>query len=150
MTTHPFSFYTNEYRHLTLAHIQVALNYYSQWLIRSCGTYPQEVFEEVWKRHNSPVFQHYHAMQHTWPTMAGLLCKHDAQTLFQPAFFDQRVSKALDTTFIQMKTVAQFPNKEVELSYNVGTRGNGVDQPVWPSDLSVEIVTAAPAPTAPT
>ena len=73
--------------------------------------------------------------------MLKLLYQHDAQTLFKPEFFEPRVSKMLDTTFIQIKPVAQFPNKEVELGYTVGTRGNGIDAPAWPKDLTVEVVT---------
>ena len=33
--------------------------------------------------------------------------------------------------------VGQFESG-VELGYHVGTRGNGIDQPVWPKDLTVE------------
>ena len=73
--------------------------------------------------------------------MMKMLYQYDAKTLFQADFFEPRVSKALNTTFIQVKPIAQFPNKEVELGYNIGTRGNGVDQPVWPKNLTVEIVT---------
>ena len=74
--------------------------------------------------------------------MLKLLYQHDSQTLFKPEFFESRMSKALNTTFIQVKPIAQFPNKEVELGYRVGTRGNGVDAPHWPEDLSVEVVTS--------
>jgi hypothetical protein len=69
-----------------------------------------------------------------------LLEEHDADTLFNPSFFEPRLSKAMDTTFIQVKPIARFENNAVELKYNVGTRGNGVDKPLWPEDLTVEIV----------
>jgi len=42
--------------------VKIALNYYSQWLVRSCGTYPPKVWQDVWQR-NGSVFRHHHAMQ---------------------------------------------------------------------------------------
>ena len=72
--------------------------------------------------------------------MMKLLYQHDAAVLFQPSFFEERESKNLKTTFVGVKPVLQFPSKEVELRYNVGTRANGVDQPHWPRDLKVEVV----------
>ena len=73
--------------------------------------------------------------------MLGLLVKHDKDVLFNPDFFEKRTSKAVGHDFIQTKPIAQFKNDEVRLEYNVGTRTNGVDQPKWPDDLRVEIVT---------
>ncbi|RAH78834.1 CoA-transferase family III [Aspergillus japonicus CBS 114.51] len=120
--------------------IDVSLNYYSQWLVRSCGTYDQEVWSELWTRHGSPVFRHYHAMPHLLPEMMKLLHQHDAQTLFHPQFFETRHSAAIGASFRVVKPVAQFGRAAVELGYNVGTRGNGVDLPVWPADLRTEVV----------
>ena len=73
--------------------------------------------------------------------MIGRLVKHSKQILFRPEFYEQRESKAVGHTFIQVKPIAQFKGEEVELRYNVGTRTNGVDRAVWPDDLAVEIVT---------
>ncbi|OLN97832.1 Succinyl-CoA-L-malate CoA-transferase beta subunit [Colletotrichum chlorophyti] len=120
--------------------VGVALNYYSQWLVRSCGTYPEPVWKELWERHGSPVFRHNHNMAYTVPAILQLLQMHDAGTLFQPHFFEPRTSKAVGGTFMVVKPIAQFSNAAVELRYNVGTRGSGVDEPIWPSDLSVEKV----------
>ncbi|TQN64862.1 Succinyl-CoA--L-malate CoA-transferase beta subunit [Colletotrichum shisoi] len=120
--------------------VDISLNYYSQWLVRSCGTYPEPVWKEVWERHGSPVFRHFHTMAQTVPLMSKLLQDHDTKTLFQPQFFEMRASKAVDGTFWVVKPVLQFENGAVEMRYNVGTRGNGVDEPVWPADLSVEVV----------
>ncbi|TDZ62087.1 Succinyl-CoA--L-malate CoA-transferase beta subunit [Colletotrichum trifolii] len=120
--------------------VDVALNYYTQWLVKTCGTYPEPVWKEVWERHGSPVFRHYHAMPYTVPAVSKLLYAHDASTLFQTHFFETRASKAVGGEFMVVKPVAQFDNHGVDLKYNVGTRGNGVDQPVWPKDLSVEVV----------
>lgn len=119
---------------------KVALNYYNQWLVRSCGTYPEPVWKEMWERHGSPVFRHYHTMPYTVPAVSKLLYSHDVGTLFQTHFFEPRNSGAVNGTFLVVKPVAQYKDKAMDLSYNVGTRGNGVDQPVWPADLSTEVV----------
>lgn len=79
-------------------------------------------------------------MHHTLPVMLGMLQKYDKEGLFKPEFFEKRESKALGYEFIGVGPVAKFEDG-VELKYNVGTRGNGVDKPYWPSDLSVEVVT---------
>jgi hypothetical protein len=36
--------------------------------------------------------------------------------------------------------VLKFPEGKVKLGFQVGTRGNGVDQPKWPEDLLAENV----------
>ncbi|KAF3061837.1 Succinyl-CoA-L-malate CoA-transferase beta subunit [Daldinia childiae] len=120
--------------------VDVALNYYSQWLVRSVGTYDDETWKEVWKRHGSPVFRHYHAMPHSLPAILKLLYQHDSQVLFNPAFFQEREAKNIGATFVQVKPVIQFADGAVDLGYHIGTRGNGVDEPIWPDNLTVEIV----------
>ncbi|KXT01944.1 hypothetical protein AC578_2565 [Pseudocercospora eumusae] len=119
--------------------VDVSLNYYSQWLVRSVGEYPKDVWNEVWSRHGSPVYRHYHSMQYTLPSMIGLLKKHDSKTLFNPAFFEQRTSKAVGHDFIVVKPIADY-HGEVELKYNVGTRGNGYDKAYWPENLLTEVL----------
>lgn len=37
--------------------VDVALNYYNQWLADSVGQYPEEVWQDVWKRNGSQVFR---------------------------------------------------------------------------------------------
>ncbi|MCJ1471141.1 hypothetical protein MMC07_009789 [Pseudocyphellaria aurata] len=120
--------------------VDVSLNYYSQWLVRSCGTYPAEIWDEVWTRHACPVFRHFDNTRRTVPAMLKLLHQYDEEVLFQPAFFGQYRSEAVGVSVIRVKPVAQFKDNVVELKYNVGTRGNGVDKPIWPDDLTVEIV----------
>lgn len=78
-------------------------------------------------------------MSYSIPAMLGLLHEHDEKVLFNPDFFEEKHSKALGLTFVQPKPVARF-EADVKLEYNVGTRGNAVDQPYWPKDLSVEVV----------
>ncbi|KAI0846762.1 CoA-transferase family III [Daldinia vernicosa] len=120
--------------------VDVALNYYSQWLVRSVGTYNDEIWTELWKRHGSPVFRYYHAMPHSLPAMLKLLNQHDSQVLFNPVFFQEQEAKNIGATFVQVKPVAQFADEAVDLGYHIGTRGNGVDEPVWPENLTVEVV----------
>jgi hypothetical protein len=38
------------------------------------------------------------------------------------------------------RPILRFPQGLVELKYNVGTRGNGVDKPKWPENLMTEVV----------
>ena len=80
-------------------------------------------------------------MGRTIPALFQMLKENSNDVMFNPKFFEQRETKAIDNC---PKIVAVKPNKdnkgEVELKYNVGTRGNGRDQPRWPNDLSVEVV----------
>ncbi|KAF5371039.1 hypothetical protein D9757_010309 [Collybiopsis confluens] len=88
--------------------IDVSLNYYSQWLVRSCGTYNNQIWKDVWTRHGSPVFRHYHAMQYTIPAMLQLIREYDHEILFKPKFFEKRRAVNADSTFIVVKPIAQF------------------------------------------
>ena len=79
-------------------------------------------------------------MLRMWFEYIQMLQKHDAAVLFKPQFFEQRPSAAINAALVAVKPVAQYPEGSIELGFNVGVRGNGVDAPVWPKDLSVEIV----------
>lgn len=120
--------------------VQAALNYYSQWLVNSVGTYPDAVWQQVWSDNGKPVYRNYHSMQYLLPDLIGRLVKHKGEVLFRREFYENRESKAVGHTFVQVKPIAQFADGEVELRYNVGTRGNGVDAAKWPEDLGREIV----------
>lgn len=72
--------------------------------------------------------------------MLQILHQYDEETLFQPSFFKRYRSEAIGVTIIKVKPVARFKDDIVDLRYNVGTRGNGVDDPKWPEDLRMEIV----------
>lgn len=37
--------------------VDVALNYYNQWLADSVGEYPEEIWQDVWKRNGSEVYR---------------------------------------------------------------------------------------------
>ncbi|RSL77688.1 hypothetical protein CEP51_008829 [Fusarium floridanum] len=123
--------------------IDLALNYYSAWLIRSVGTYPAEVFAKVWAEHDNAVYQHWHNNGVSVPQVLSRLRSGPAsKRLFRPEFFEERVSPSVfgDKKFRCVKGVADW-HGVVKLGYNVGTRGNGVDAPKWPEDLMQEVVT---------
>ncbi|CAN9373089.1 unnamed protein product [Alternaria alternata] len=120
--------------------VDVALNYYSQWLVNSVGTYPKDVWEEVWTRNGHQVFRHYHNMQYTLPHYMKMLAENSGSVLFKPDFFEVRHAGAIGKDVKAVKPIIQYPQGNVKLGYNVGTRGNGVDQPVWPKDLMTEVV----------
>lgn len=120
--------------------VDVSLNYYSQWLVNECGTYPEEVWKELWETKGQPKFRHYDNMQATIPALIGMLLKHASDTVLSAENFENRHSKAIGCTVRTPKTIIQWQDDKVEPGYNVGTRGNGVDKPYWPKDLSVEIV----------
>ncbi|TVY83512.1 hypothetical protein LSUE1_G006339 [Lachnellula suecica] len=63
--------------------VDVALNYYSQWLVNSCGVYPPEVWNNVWSRNGNPVFRYYHNMNYMLPRFfAGLAKSGSDKVLF--------------------------------------------------------------------
>lgn len=77
-------------------------------------------------------------MNYTIPAYVGMIMKNTK--LLQPSFFEDRESKALDAIIRTIKPIISFDNQEVQLKYNVGTRGNGKDAPRWPDDLMTEVV----------
>ena len=134
---------------------QLALNYYSTWLTSSVGTYPEQVFRATMERNDNLTFRHHHGMSYTIPRMLAVLQKTAAKTLFNPDNFMTVEPKSLALAkeksggkeagggkpkIIAAKPILRFPGGEVKLGFNVGTRGNGVDQPRWPEDLGVEVV----------
>ncbi|KAF1926295.1 CAIB/BAIF family enzyme [Didymella exigua CBS 183.55] len=120
--------------------VDVALNYYSQWLVNSVGVYPQAVWEDVWQRNGKQVFRHYHNMVYLLPRFLQMLKVNAGDVVLRPEFFETRYSGAIGKDVSCPKPIIQFPGGKVELKFNVGTRGNGVDQPKWPADLMTEII----------
>ncbi|KAF2728184.1 CoA-transferase family III [Polyplosphaeria fusca] len=120
--------------------VDIALNYYSQWLVNSVGTYPQAVWDDVWSRNGRQVFRHYHNMPYTLPRFVQMLKQNSGPVIFNPAFFEDRHSAAIGTDVRTPKPIINFPEGPVQLKYNVGTRGNGVDQAKWPENLMTEAV----------
>ena len=70
----------------------------------------------------------------------NMLMTNSSAVLFKPEFFELRHSGAIGKDVRGVKPIAQYPRGSVELGYNVGTRGNGVDQPMWPENLMTEVV----------
>ncbi|KAK1216289.1 hypothetical protein PQX77_021098 [Marasmius sp. AFHP31] len=120
--------------------LDVALNYYSQWLVRTGLKYPPNVWDHLWTKHQKPVFRHIDNMQVTIPTTLGLL-RRNTPGLFNPEFLEIRYSKAIGAHVSTVKPILQFPDGAVKPGFNVGCRPNGVDKAVWPTDLMVEVVT---------
>ncbi|OAL38854.1 hypothetical protein AYO20_02060 [Fonsecaea nubica] len=123
--------------------VDIALNYYSRWLTSSVGAYPSAVWDRLWTRHGRPVFRHTDSMMVLLPAFMKMLRADpdSAAALFQPGFFTEYAIKHLGGVTVRIVApVLRFPGGEVEPGYNVSTRTNGVDQPRWPDDLSVEVV----------
>jgi hypothetical protein len=128
--------------------ISLPLNYYNQWLIRSVGTYPTPVFQQVWaETGNKTVYRSYHGMEYTIPIMIKGLVENSggvgAKRLFKPEFFEERKAEALHGKGKKIKVVKpilDFKDGKVKPGYNVSTRGNGVDAAKWPEDLMVHVV----------
>lgn len=80
-------------------------------------------------------------MAYTLPRFLEMLHKNASKVLLRPEFFEIRHSGAIRKDVRVVKPIVQYPNGKVELKYNCGTRGNGMDQPHWPADLMTEIVT---------
>ena len=120
--------------------VDIALNYYNQWLANVCGEYPKEVWEWVWSLNGRKCFRHFESMNITVPAYLAMMKEHAADDLLRPEFFERRRTEALGLEMQVVKPVLQFPAGTVELKYNIGTRGNGVDQPYWPGNLSQEVV----------
>lgn len=120
--------------------MQVALNYYSQWLVNSVGVYPDDVWQDVWSRNGRQVFRHHHNMGYTLPRFLQMIKTNANDVLLKPEFFKVRHSGAIGKDIKGVKPIIQYPGDQVELRFNVGTRGNGVDQPRWPEDLMTEVV----------
>lgn len=120
--------------------IQVALNYYSQWLANSCSTYPENVWKRVWtdKQHKS-VFRHTDNMIITIPRLLQPLAAEQS-IIFSEDHFEVRQNKAIGVPIYTVKPILGFPQGVVQLGYNIGSRGNGIDAPRWPENLLEEIV----------
>lgn len=118
--------------------INLALNYYNKWLTDQIGAYSNDIWDELWGKNGRETFRHCHNMNYTAPRYMEMFRE---QGLFKKEFFELRTSKALGGVLFRVpKPILQFPPGTVQLGYNVGTRGNGIDKPYWPEDLSTEVV----------
>lgn len=122
--------------------IDLALNYYSTWLIKSVGTYPPDVWDKLWSECGRPIHRSWVNNGATVPaTLRNLRSGPGGDRLFQKDFFQDRSAPGpLGEGKIRgVKGVADWAGV-VELGFNVGTRGNGVDAPRWPENLDIENV----------
>ncbi|OQU97090.1 hypothetical protein CLAIMM_03086 [Cladophialophora immunda] len=118
--------------------VDLALTYYNQWLLRSCGEYPPEVWRELWEKYGRFQFRANQPMEVITPAVMQLMEKREDS--FRDEFFSVQRSKALNVDIRCVKPVLRYPHGEVELGFTVGTRGNGTDAPRWPEDLTIEVV----------
>lgn len=79
-------------------------------------------------------------MQYTLARYLMMLKQSSGPVLFNPDFFEKRHSGALKKDIMTIKPVIRFPEGKVQLKFQVGTRGNGTDQPKWPENLMTEVV----------
>jgi len=79
-------------------------------------------------------------MHQTIPAFIKMIKENSDDIVFNPKFFEERESKAIDAKIKTVKPIVNYPGNEVQLGFNVGTRGNGKDAPKWPSDLMTEVV----------
>lgn len=119
--------------------VELALNYFNRWLTQSCGQYPDHIWEPLWESYGKFQFRANNPMEVSGPFVLKLMSeKNDS---FRDEYFITRRSGVLGVDIRCLKPALEFPDGEVNLSYNVGTRGNGVDKPFWPQDLLTEVVT---------
>lgn len=77
-------------------------------------------------------------MNYMIPKFIEMITKNSK--IISPSFFEDRESKAIGKIVRTPKPVIKYDNDQVQLKYNVGTRGNGKDAPHWPVDLMTEVV----------
>ncbi|KAJ4292790.1 hypothetical protein N0V90_009453 [Kalmusia sp. IMI 367209] len=102
--------------------VDIALNYYSQWLVNSVGMYPSSVWQDVWTRNGKQVFRHYHNMPYTLGRFIAMLKQNSGGIIFNQEFFETRHSGAIGKDIVTPKPVVQFPEGKVQLRYNVVIR----------------------------
>lgn len=76
------------------------------------------------------------------PAYMDMIKKNSQDIVFNPDFFEERETKAIKNCpkIRAVKPIISYTHSKIKLGYNVGTRGNGQDQPRWPDDLMVDIV----------
>ncbi|KXN81477.1 hypothetical protein AN958_04558 [Leucoagaricus sp. SymC.cos] len=119
--------------------IQVAISYYNQWFVNSCGTYPPEIWDDLWSRYDYFVFHSSDNMGITIPACLQWL-REKKTPMFDEKYFEVRENAALGIGVKTIKPVLNFVEGGVEVGYNVGSRPNGMDAPKWPANLLTEVV----------
>ncbi|KAF8151903.1 CoA-transferase family III domain-containing protein [Pholiota molesta] len=119
--------------------VDVALNYYNQWLVNSCSTYPPEVWDALWASYGCPLLQHTDNNYRVLPIFVQLLMQNNAPS-FNPIFLETRDNKAIGVPVGAVQPIFIFAQQLVKPRFNIGSRGNGADKPRWPEDLLTEII----------
>ena len=122
--------------------VDIALNYYSQWLINAVGVYPDAVWQELWAQHGKMVFHSEDNMRTTIPAFMRSLHQNHTDLFTNSTYYTIKHNKVLNEDFRIVKDCIQWPSDSIDSDYHIGAHANGTDKPRWPKDLSVEIVTA--------
>ncbi|KAJ5727224.1 hypothetical protein N7493_005044 [Penicillium malachiteum] len=118
--------------------VNVALNYYNQWLVGCVGEYPESIWQSLWARHGKQVFRSFDNPSAITGKVLASMLRERGKILFNTSFFETQESKALGVDIKMVKPVINFHGNTIHLGYNVGTRGNGHDEARWPVDLMTE------------
>lgn len=119
--------------------VDISLNYYNQWLANSVGTYPEDVWQEVWKRNGKQVMRHHTPMAIMTPWYIDMLANHSPY-LFDEQYFEDREATVAGVHIRTVKPVLQWTDGVIQPGFQVGARENGADKPEWPDDLMSELV----------
>nr|KMM66414.1 CAIB/BAIF family enzyme [Coccidioides posadasii RMSCC 3488] len=112
--------------------INLALDYYNNWLVEDVGTYSEETWDKLRRHYDSPVFRHDDHMLVLISRVMSML-KDKSSHLFDPKFFESRPCPNLGISIRTVKPVIQFDGV-VKPGFDIGTRGNGVDEARWTSE----------------
>ncbi|KAL5325093.1 hypothetical protein ACEPPN_006215 [Leptodophora sp. 'Broadleaf-Isolate-01'] len=120
--------------------VDIALNYYNQWLAKSVGKYPEDVWQDVWKRNGQQVMRHYTPMFIMTPLFIEMMAKNSS-FLFDDQHFEIREAGIAGVKIRTIKPILQWVDSLVKPGFQVSARRNGVDKGVWPDDLMSDLVT---------
>ncbi|THU96254.1 CoA-transferase family III [Dendrothele bispora CBS 962.96] len=124
--------------------IDLALNYYSQWLINSVKPYPPDVWHQLWTMYGKPMFRHDDNMPVTLVKVCKMLAENERsrEALFKEEFWEVRENEALGkgVRVKALRPALRFPEGLVKPGFQVGTRPNGRDKPRWPEDLDTVVI----------
>ncbi|RFU80005.1 transferase family III [Trichoderma arundinaceum] len=91
--------------------VDIALNYYSQWLVNSVGTYSHDVWDDLWTRNGKQIFRHYHDQFYTLEKYRSTL-KNSSPHLWNPDFFENRYAYGYGKPIKTVKPIAQYRGGE--------------------------------------
>ncbi|KXN81475.1 hypothetical protein AN958_04556 [Leucoagaricus sp. SymC.cos] len=105
--------------------VDVAINYYNRWFVNSRGTYPPEIWDDLWSCYDHFVFRSSDNTGITIPAWLQWLRKKKTPG-FDEKYFELRKNAALGIDVRTIKLVLNFVEGGVEVGYNVGSRPNGM------------------------